>query len=245
VRPLLALLLALLPIGAAAAQPRDETEVLADLIAAQGRVVESTRAYRASLEPVLAFQEAAVGRAARRAAEGRELLERGIVSRREVEEADRAAATAQAQVDETRRRMAEADALLGETLAAMELARMPRAVARAPLVATPAVIRYQGDGALDVPALEAFFAERFGRSLPVSARGQTAVHDHLGLDHRNAIDVAVHPDSAEGRALIAYLERHHVPFLAFRQPIPGTSTGAHVHVGPLSPRIVPVKGPGR
>jgi len=31
---------------------------------------------------------------------------------------------------------------------------------------------------------------RFGRSLLVSAFGQTALHDRKGFDHRNALDVA-------------------------------------------------------
>ena len=37
-----------------------------------------------------------------------------------------------------------------------------------------------------------------------------------GFDHRNALDVAVHPDSPEGRALMDYLRAHGIPFLAFR-----------------------------
>jgi len=44
-----------------------------------------------------------------------------------------------------------------------------------------------------------FFFETFGRVLPISASGQTATHDRLRLDHRNVIDVALHPDSTEGR----------------------------------------------
>jgi hypothetical protein len=71
----------------------------------------------------------------------------------------------------------------------------------------------------------------------VSALGQTATHDRLGFDHRNAVDVALHPDSREGRALLDHLRSRGFPFLAFRGPLPGASTGAHVHVGGPSPRI--------
>src|SRR6185369_5064745 len=85
--------------------------------------------------------------------------------------------------------------------------------------------------------IESFFTARFHRALPLSAFGQTPVHDRLGFDHRNAIDVAVHPDSAEGRALIAYLRSASISFLAFRGAIPGAATGAHIHIGPASQRL--------
>ena len=43
---------------------------------------------------------------------------------------------------------------------------------------------------------------------------------------RNALDVAVHPDSPEGQALMAWLRTRGVSFLAFRGPIAGEATGA-------------------
>jgi hypothetical protein len=49
--------------------------------------------------------------------------------------------------------------------------------------------------------------------------------------------VAVHPDTDEGRALTAWLQSRGVPFIAFRSPVPGSATGAHVHVGEPSPRL--------
>ena len=48
----------------------------------------------------------------------------------------------------------------------------------------------------------------------MSAYGQTALHDRMGLDHRDALDVAVHPDSPEGRALMEYLREAGIPFIA-------------------------------
>lgn len=80
------------------------------------------------------------------------------------------------------------------------------------------------------------FASKFGRTLPVSAFGQTNLHSRLGFDHRNGIDVALHPDSLEGRALIAKLRSLTIPFIAFRRAIQGVATGAHIHVGNPSPR---------
>lgn len=102
------------------------------------------------------------------------------------------------------------------------------------------VVRYAGAGAwslADVDMVQQFFARRFGRPLPVSAWGQTVVHDRLGLDHRDAFDVALHPDSAEGRALMAFLRSEGIPFVGVRSRIRGLSTGAHIHVGPESGRL--------
>jgi hypothetical protein len=85
-------------------------------------------------------------------------------------------------------------------------------------------------------AVEQFFARRFNRSLPISAYGQTGLHARMGFNHRNAFDVPLHPDSLEGRALISFLRDQGIPFIAFRGPVRGVATGAHVHVGRPSPR---------
>jgi len=61
--------------------------------------------------------------------------------------------------------------------------------------------------------------------------------DILGYDHRNAVDVALHPDSAEGKALINHLQNQGIPFLAFRAAVPGVATGPHIHIGNPSHRI--------
>jgi hypothetical protein len=81
-----------------------------------------------------------------------------------------------------------------------------------------------------------FFLSKFNRPLPLSNFGQSDLHTRWGLDHRNGMDVNLHPDSAEGRALVAFLKAESIPFLAFRGPIPGVSTGPHIHVGNRSPR---------
>lgn len=84
--------------------------------------------------------------------------------------------------------------------------------------------------------IKGFFVSKFGRTLPVSAFGQTRLHSRLGFDHRNSVDVALSPDSTEGRALLGKLRGFGVPFIAFRKAIPGIATGAHIHVGRPSPR---------
>ena len=89
----------------------------------------------------------------------------------------------------------------------------------------------------DAARVEEFFLAKFKRPLPVSAFGQSDLHTRWGWDHRNGMDVGLHPDSAEGRALIAFLRTESIPFLAFRGPIPGVATGPHIHIGNRSPRI--------
>jgi hypothetical protein len=89
--------------------------------------------------------------------------------------------------------------------------------------------RFQGD-------IKKLFTSKFGRTLPVSAFGQTDLHSRLGFDHRNGVDVALHPDSVEGRALVAKLRVLGIPFIAFRRAVPGVATGPHIHIGNPSPR---------
>ena len=86
--------------------------------------------------------------------------------------------------------------------------------------------------------VETAFEGRFGKPLPVSANGETAVHRALGFDHRGRIDVAIQPDQPEGVWLRQYLIEHNVPFFAFRAAVPGQATGAHFHLGPPSTRLL-------
>ncbi|HYY58977.1 MAG TPA: hypothetical protein VE842_16730, partial [Pyrinomonadaceae bacterium] len=131
-----------------------------------------------------------------------------------------------------------ADQMLAEALLESEIAATPLATA-APMPAVSTVrrvayIRYAGSGSWSISEagkIESFFAGRFGRHLPVSAYGQSELHNRWGYDHRNALDVAVHPDSAEGQALMAYLSSQRIPFLAFRQAVAGSATGPHIHIG--------------
>jgi hypothetical protein len=89
----------------------------------------------------------------------------------------------------------------------------------------------------DAQKIQDFFLARFKKPLPTTAFGQSDLHRRWGLDHRNGIDVGVHPDSVEGRALIEFLRKESIPFLAFRGPIPGVATGPHIHIGNRSSRI--------
>ena len=89
----------------------------------------------------------------------------------------------------------------------------------------------------DSGRVENFFLSRFKRPLPTTAMGQSRLHTRWGLDHRNGMDVGLHPDSDEGKALIKFLTSEEIPFLAFRASIAGVATGPHIHVGNSSHRI--------
>jgi hypothetical protein len=211
----------------------------ADLEAAREAQTQTARRYRASLDALWPLHEAAVGRAQADVDRRRTLLARGLIARVDVEAAERALAEARATAERTRAAIREADALVSEAEAVPTLALLP-APAPGETQERSSLIRYAGSGPWSlaaVPALERFFTGRFGQRLPISAFGQTATHDRLGFDHRHALDVAVHPDSAEGRALMEYLRAHGIPFLAFRVARVGEATGAHVHVGEPSVRL--------
>jgi len=99
---------------------------------------------------------------------------------------------------------------------------------------------YTPDGTLiyaNYAKVEVAFRERFGKPMPVSAMGETAVHRAMGFDHRGRVDIALNPDQPEGVWLIDYLKQNHIPFFAFRGPVPGKATGAHIHIGPMSTRL--------
>jgi hypothetical protein len=90
----------------------------------------------------------------------------------------------------------------------------------------------------DIKDLTLAFEKKFDEPLPVSARGETAVHRALGFDHTGRIDVALMPDSTEGKWLRTYLDKKDFPYYAFRVAIRGKATGAHIHVGPGSTRLL-------
>ncbi len=89
----------------------------------------------------------------------------------------------------------------------------------------------------DLPTISSEFQKQFHHPLPISALGQTLVHQSMGLDHRNRVDVALNPDQPEGVWLRRLLERLHVPYLAFRNAVAGAATAPHIHIGTESTRL--------
>ena len=206
----------------------------------RAKLISATKEYQASLEKLLALLKDEEERAAALVAKRRVLLQDGIIAKRELEESERALAEVRSKAENTRKGIGEAEQLVTEVVAAEQLAQLPPEEPANPYPSNVILIRYTGTAnwALgDVVKVDAFFRTTFGRSLPVSALGQTATHNQLGFNHRESVDVALHPDSAEGRALMDYLRAQGIPFLAFRGPVAGSATGAHIHIGRPSHRI--------
>lgn len=218
-------------------RPASKSVLEKDSSAARDRLSVAVDEYKASLADLIALQSKNVAAAETKVAKLRELLSTQIVSRREVETAELELARARADADRTKIELEHADNILEEVAAADKLLDLPDRPGG--YVATAAVIRYSGTrwNISDVGKVDGFFTSRFGRRAPISAFGQTSLHARLGYDHSNAIDVATHPDSPEGQALMSYLRASGIPFLAFRSAIPGKATGPHIHIGLPSRRM--------
>jgi hypothetical protein len=203
-------------------------------------MTKATASYKSSLKELLNLYEGNLKRATEKTNKLKELYAEGIVSKREIEESERSIIEAKAKLDETNRRMEAADQLLAETLIEMEVPEAKLPIPSGKMLKNVAYIRYAGTGRWsisDISKIENFFFTRFGKRLPISAFGQSELHTRWGFNHRNAVDVAIHPDSAEGEALIAYLYKAGIPFFAFRRAVSGSATGPHIHIGKPSHRI--------
>ena len=220
----------------------DDRQISEALAQSKAQMLAAAQAYKESLEKLVPYYQAEVKDTTATLEKRKDLLDRGIVSKKELQETEQALTAAQGRLDEVNRKLTDADTLIAEAMASDQQDTLPRGGYQA----TAALIRYNGVGAWslkDASKVEGFFAAKFGHSMPISAFGQTPVHDKLGFDHRDALDVAVQPDSAEGEALMAYLRSQGIPFIAFRHAVPGSATGAHIHVGRPSHRIAPATSP--
>jgi len=205
--------------------------------------------YKSNVEQLLTLYEAESRQAEAQLTKARELLALGLVTRQEVEPAEQTAAQTGKKVAEVQAQLKIAQVLIAEATIEVEAeestpkigsSTAPRTVNR--LVHTTAYIRYGGAHAWslsDAVVIKQFFARRFGRPLPIGAFGQSVLHDRWGYDHRNAMDVDVSPDTAEGQTLMEYLRANGIPFTAFHFAVPGKATGPHIHVGLPSHRTAP------
>src|SRR5262249_19200793 len=125
-------------------------------------LAEAAREYRISLANLLPFREAAGGRDA--LAKGRQLVEEGLLARREIGAAEEALAAAEAALASTRTEIAEAERMVAEAEAAAVLASLPPARPGV-LTVTPTLLRFHGPRAWSLASLERFFTDRFHRAL--------------------------------------------------------------------------------
>jgi hypothetical protein len=204
--------------------------------------ISATKDFKASLQKLLTIYEGNVKQAEEKLEVSKKLLADGLISRLQVEENERAVAAAKEKVRETQKQMTDADSqvagILMEAEAEQQLAKNIK-LAKGRLVQTTSFIRYLGvDGWSlgEAWKIQRFFSDSFKKQLPIAVFGQGAIHERWRLDHRNAMDISLHPDTVEGQALQEFLRKNGIPYLAFRGAIPGTATGPHIHIGRPSHR---------
>jgi hypothetical protein len=220
----------------APAQPTSELSKL------QEEFRQKTNEYKAHLGRLLPYQEKELKRAEENLEKSKKLLAEGLIPKKQVEENERELAVAKQKIAETNRAMTSADeqvaAVLVESAANDEIAKNLR-LAKQKLVRTASFTRYTGAGGWNLSdswKVQRFFSDTFNKQLPIAVFGQGAIHERWRLDHRNAMDIQLHPDGPEGRALLDFLQKNGIPYLAFRSAIPGTATGPHIHIGRPSHR---------
>ncbi len=214
-----------------------------DLEKLREEFIKATNEYKSSLEKLLAFYEADVQKAEDKLAVSQKLLAEGLIAKTQVQENEHALAAAQAKVTETRRQMTGADDQIAGALLEAEADKQIAknlSLAKQRLVRTASYIRFAGAGSGwnigEAYKIQRFFSDTYHRELPIAVFGQGNIHNRWRLDHRNAMDISLHPDSPEGQGLLNFLQRNGIPYLAFRGAIPGTATGPHIHIGNPSHR---------
>jgi len=204
--------------------------------------IKSTKDYKASLQKLLTLYQASVKKAEQHHEQMQKLLAQGLVSRHEVEETESALSDANLKVTGVEQQIAGADNQIANALIEIEgdkeMAKL-RPMGKGSIVQTTSFIRFAGAGRWvlsQAGPIESFFQQTFKRPLPIAVFGQGAIHNQWRLDHRNAMDISLNPDGAEGQALIRFLQSNGIPFSAFRGAIPGVATGPHIHIGMPSHR---------
>ena len=214
-----------------------------DLSKLHDSYIKATKEYKASLEKLLALYQASVRKAEERVSQSKKLFADGLISQRDVEQAEHVLADANLKVTEARTQISGADTQIAQALIEVEgdkqIAKFGR-LPRGGLIRTTSFIRYTGAGAWVLSQsgkIEIFFQQTFKRPLPIAVFGQGSIHNQWHLDHRNAMDISLNPDGPEGQALLEFLRRNGIPFSAFRGAIPGVATGPHIHIGMPSHRF--------
>ena len=231
------------------AKPKPKTDVASELAKSakelarlQEEFIKATKEYKDNLQKLKASYEKSVTRAEVELTKSKDLFAAGLIARKDLEASEQVLAQAQDKVAEVVRSNAMADTQIADTLLEAEAEaklRTSKPIPRGGTVSTAAMIRFNGGGAWvlsDAWKVQQFFQQAFQKPLPISVFGQGAIHVRWRLDHNNSMDVSLHPDGREGQALLGFLRSHGIPFLAFRQAIPGTATGPHIHIGRPSHR---------
>jgi hypothetical protein len=224
------------------ARPAKPKPAQSELAKLQDEYLKTTKEYKASLERLLALYQAAALKAEQRRDQTQKLLAEGLVSKRDVEQAEKAVTDAGLKVSEVQQQIGTADTTIAQTLVEIsgdkQIAKLGP-LRRGSLIKTTSFIRFNGTGSWSLSLagkIEQFFQQTFKRPLPIAVFGQGAIHNQWRLDHHNAMDISLNPDGPEGQALISFLQSNGIPFSAFRTAIPGVATGPHIHIGMPSHR---------
>jgi hypothetical protein len=224
------------PRAKASAPPATEIGKLRD------SYITTTKELKASLEKLLALYETSLKKAEARHTQSEQLFKDGLISRAQLEDSESAITAEKNKVSGVKQQIAGADTMIAQTLIEIEgdkqIAKLGR-LSKGRYVQTTSFIRYAGAGGWLISSagrIQNYFLQKFNRPLPVAVFGQGAIHDRWRLDHRNAMDISLNPDGAEGQALMEFLRSNGIPFSAFRGAIPGVATGPHIHIGMPSHR---------
>jgi hypothetical protein len=185
------------------ARQRDPATADMKLVATRKMLIERKRASREHLRNSLSLYEELLQTQTADYELKKELYQWDLISKAELENSERAMSNTRLEIEQIRQWIAEDDValLLTEEAAQEELARLPPL----PLGGydeTTTLIRYNGPANWSLAGVQkvaTFYRARFGRALPISAMGQSATHDRMGLDHREALDIAVQPERGRPR----------------------------------------------
>jgi hypothetical protein len=223
-------------------RPKATPKPVSELAKLRSDYINAANEYKTSLEKLLSLYEKEVKKAEDKLVTAKKLFDEGLIAKNQIDADELAVVKEKDRVAETRRQIVNADTQIAETLveakAEEQMAKNPR-LAKGGYISTTSFIRFNGAagwGLNDAWKVQRFFSDAFKKPLPVAVFGQGAIHDRWHLDHRNAMDVSLNPDGAEGQSLMNFLRTNGIPFSAFRQAIPGTATGPHIHIGRPSHR---------
>jgi hypothetical protein len=166
------------------------------------------------------------------------LVESGVIARTEAQPAEDELEVRRHTLElaRNRARLLQELTIMAEAERSLEQARTDELNALRPVM-----IRYAGTAPfnvnVDLKSIIDAFSRQFHQALPISALGQTLVHQELGFDHRGRVDVGLNPDAADGLWLRNLLEKRHISYIAFRAAVAGSATAPHIHIGPGSVRL--------
>jgi hypothetical protein len=227
------------PANSRVAQAKRLTTAQKKLLATREMLIEKKQLSRDRLESMIETYEEKLASEASDNEITKIMYAWDLTSKAKLDESERDLADTRSEIEQFRRWIAEDDHALA-LAGAKDQQSSNRLVSVGSFHGRTMLISYAGSAdwsLVDAGKIAKFYLARFGHALPISAMGQSTTHERMGLDHSDAMDVAVRPDTTEGQTLMAYLRKAGIPFIAFRSKLRGWATGAHIHIGRPSPKF--------